>query len=84
MDYQNYTLNIIFDDNTEAHVLPHDLELDIWFTDPDINGFLQAVQGVKRTRMVTKGVHPTVVQAQVLLEEKILNNTSLVWVRPLN
>lgn len=80
MDYENFTPNLIFDDGSEANELPQDLDLDIWFYDADITEFLQAVQGLKRTRAALKDGHPAVIRAQTLLEERIISNSTLTWV----
>ncbi|KZV62879.1 hypothetical protein PENSPDRAFT_692119 [Peniophora sp. CONT] len=79
MDHENFTPNILLDDESEEHDLPHDLDLDIWFHDPDISEFLDSVRSLKRTRALDKADHPGVVRARTILEAKMIGNSSLIW-----
>ena len=81
MDRENFTANIVVDDNDDVG-LPDDLELDVWFGDPDIAEFLDSVRRLKHTRAtIANGDHPAVEKARAVLEAKILNNGTLTWVR---
>ncbi|KZV59521.1 hypothetical protein PENSPDRAFT_695069 [Peniophora sp. CONT] len=57
MDHKNFTANILLNDDSEEHDLPHDLDLNIWFHDPDIAKFLDSVRSLKRTRALDKAGH---------------------------